>query len=131
MEQFFRAVALVLLSVILILILKGGSKGIGELLSLLVCCMVMGAAVSFILPVLDFIRSIRDVTGVNSSLVTILLKVVGISVTAEIASLICADAGNAALGKALQLMATAVTMCLSLPVFTSLLQLIEGILKGL
>lgn len=129
MEQFFRAVALVLLAVVFVLILKNSSKGIGELLSLLVCCMVMIAAVSYLEPVIAFVETVQDLSGLDGDMLKILLKVVGISVTAEIASLLCDDAGNSAMGKTLQILATAVILCLSLPMLTSLLRLIEGILK--
>lgn len=131
MEQFFRAVALVLLAVVLVLILKNSARGIGELLSLLVCCMVMALAMDYIQPVVEFIRSIRALGGLDTQMLTILLKVVGISVTAEIASLLCDDAGNSAMGKSLQFLSTAVIICLSLPMLTALLTLIEGILKSL
>ncbi len=129
MEQFFRAVALVLLAVVFVLILKNSSKGIGELLSLLVCCMVMMAAVSYLEPVIAFVETVQDLSGLDGDMLKILLKVVGISVTVEIASLLCDDAGNSAMGKTLQILATAVILCLSLPMLTSLLRLIEGILK--
>lgn len=129
MEQFFRAVALVLLAVVFVLILKNSSKGIGELLSLLVCCMVVMAAVSYLEPVIAFVETVQDLSGLDGDMLKILLKVVGISVTAEIAGLLCDDAGNSAMGKTLQILATAVILCLSLPMLTSLLRLIEGILK--
>ncbi len=131
MEQFFRAVALVLLAVVFILILRGSSKGIGELLSLLVCCMVMTTAIAYLKPVVEFIRSLQEISGLDAWILKTLLKVVGISVTAEIATVLCDDAGNAALGKALQYLATAVIVFLSLPLLTKLLQLIEGILDRL
>lgn len=131
MEQFFQAVALVLLAVVLILILKAGSGGIGQLLSILVCCMVVTAAIGYIRPVMAFVDSLQDIIGSNSQFLTIVLKVVGVSVTAEVASLLCDDAGNSALGKGLQFLATAVILWLSLPMLTSFLQLIEGILDRL
>lgn len=118
-----------LLATVFVLILKNSSKGIGELLSLLVCCMVMMAAVNYLSPVIDFIESVQALSGLDTDMLKILLKVVGISVTAEIAGLLCADAGNSAMGKTLQILATAVILCLSLPMFNVLLQLIEGILK--
>lgn len=120
---------MVLLAVVFVLILKNSSKGIGELLSLLVCCMVMMAAVSYLEPVIAFVETVQDLSGLDGDMLKILLKVVGISVTAEIASLLCDDAGNSAMGKTLQILATAVILCLSLPMLTSLLRLIEGILK--
>lgn len=118
-----------LLAVVFVLILKNSSKGIGELLSLLVCCMVVMAAVSYLEPVIAFVETVQDLSGLDGDMLKILLKVVGISVTAEIAGLLCDDAGNSAMGKTLQILATAVILCLSLPMLTSLLRLIEGILK--
>ena len=49
----------------------------------------------------------------------------------DVAGLICADAGNAAMGKGLQFMAVAVILWLSLPMMNALLELIEGILGNL
>lgn len=131
MEQFLRTVALVLLAVVFVLILRGSSKGIGELLTLLVCCMVMASAIEYLKPVLAFINSVQALIGVDSRFIKLLLKVVGIAATAEIAGLICDDSGNSAMGKALQILATAVIVCMSIPMLTALMELIEGIIKGL
>lgn len=131
MEQFLRTVALVLLAVVFVLILRGSSKGIGELLTLLVCCMVMASAIEYLKPVLAFINSVQALIGVDSRFIKLLLKVVGIAATAEIAGLICDDSGNSAIGKALQFLATAVIVCMSIPMLTALMELIEGIIKGL
>lgn len=131
MEQFLRTVALVLLAVVFVLILRGSSKGIGELLTLLVCCMVMASAIEYLKPVLAFINSVQALIGVDSRFIKLLLKVVGIAATAEIAGLICDDSGNSAIGKALLFLATAVIVCMSIPMLTALMELIEGIIKGL
>lgn len=131
MEQYFQAVAAVLLAVILVLVLKNGNRGIGELLSLLVCGMVITIAVGYIQPVVEFIRTVQNLAGLDSGMLKLLLKAVGISVTAEIAALLCDDSGSSAMGKTLQFLATAVIMCLSIPMLTELLGLIEGILGGL
>jgi hypothetical protein len=45
--------------------------------------------------------------------------------------MVCADAGNASLGKVLQILASAVILWLSLPVFTALIELIQKILGEL
>lgn len=131
MMQFFQAVAGVLLAVILVLMLKAGNPGIGGLLSILTCSMLLIAAVSYIRPITDFVESVTALTGLNDALVKMLLKIVGISITAEVAELICTDAGNHAIGKALQFLATGVIVCLAIPMMTAFLELIEGIMKGL
>ena len=46
----------------------------------------------------------------------------------EMAGMICSDAGNGSLGTALQLLASAVILWLSVPVFTALMNLIRQIM---
>ena len=67
----------------------------------------------------------------DHELLEVLLKVVGISLVAELASMICTDAGNAALGKVLQMLSTAVILCMSIPLLDKLLELISSILGGI
>ncbi len=131
MIHFFQAVTAVLLAVILVLVLKAGNPGIGGLLSVLTCAIVLIAALSNIRPIADFLGAVEAVAELDNSLVKTLFKIVGISVTAEIAELICTDAGNHAMGKALQFLATGVIICLAIPMMTAFLELIEGILRGL
>ena len=128
MDVFFRSVALVLVSVILVLVLNSGKNGIGVLLSVAVCCMVAFSALRVLEQARAFAASLQNVIALDSDLLQTLFKVVGISITAEIAGLICADSGNAAMGKALGFLASAVILWLSLPLLTALLELIEGIL---
>jgi hypothetical protein len=49
---------------------------------------------------------------------------------AEIAGLICTDAGNAALAKTIQILATAVILWLTLPLMQALLDLVRKIMEG-
>ena len=59
------------------------------------------------------------------------LKAVGIGLLAELTGQICADSGNASLGKSLQILATAVILWLMLPLFTQLIDLLEEILGAI
>lgn len=131
MDQFLQVVAAVLLAVILVLCLKQSQTGIGQLLSLLVCGMVIISAAAYIKPVIEFVNSVQRMSMVDSGMLNILFKVVGVSVTAEIAELICSDSGNSAMGKTVQFMASAVVVWLSIPLMSSLLELIEGVLSDL
>ena len=45
--------------------------------------------------------------------------------------MICEDSGNGALGKALQFLASAVILYLSLPLLSKLLDIVEGMLDNL
>ncbi len=131
MDKFFQAVALSLLAVILILVLQKQGKESAVLLSLLVCCTVGAAAFAFLEPVLELMERLQRIGSLDDPILHSLIKIVGIAITGEVASLICTDAGNASLGKVLSFMGTCVILWLSIPVLTTLLELVEGILEKL
>ena len=131
MEIFFQAAAAVLVTVILVLVLRKQGSEMSVLLSLLVCCMVGCLAAYFLVPVVQFLQRLQKLGALDGTFVNTLLKIVGICFTAEIAGLICEDSGNAALGKVLQFLASAVILYLSLPMLSKLLDLVEGILENL
>lgn len=116
------------MAVILTLVIRKQSSEISLLLSICVCCLVAGLAVGFMRPVMDFIRRLQSLGALDTDMLRILLKVVGVAFTAEIASLICEDSGNSAMGKTLQFLASGVILYLSIPMLTTLLDLVEGIL---
>lgn len=113
---------------ILSLVLSKQGTDISMLLTIAVCCMVIAAAFSYLSPVLDFARRLVEVGKLNHELLNVLLKVVGIGLVSQIAGYICADAGNQSLGKALQIMTTAVILWIAIPVLEEMLSLIETVL---
>lgn len=123
-----KATGLVLVGVILCLVLSGHSKQYSMLLTLAICAMVAVAAMAYIRPVLDFFIRLQASGNWNSELLSVLLKAVGIGVLSEIVALICADSGNASLGKTLQFMTVAVILWLSLPLFEGLMEIVEQLL---
>ena len=128
MELFWQGAAAVLLTVILGLALGSQKKETGILLTIAACCMVASIALSYLKPVIDFVQQLQDMGKLDREMLGILLKAVGIGLIGELASLICSDAGNGALGKTLQLLTSAVILWLSLPLLTGLLELIQEIL---
>jgi len=131
MELFWKGIGAVLMTVVLGLALSKNGKETGLLLSLAVCCMVACAAMAYLQPVIDFLRQLQNLGQLDNGMLGILLKAVGIALIGEIAALICADAGNAALGKTLQLLTSSVILWLSLPLMTQLLELIQEMLGEL
>lgn len=128
MDIFIKSVAGTFVALILYLILAKHGKDISTLLTAAVCCMLAIAAISYIQPVIAFIERLQQITKLDSEMLQIILRTVGIGLLAEITSLICSDVGNAAMGKSLQLLAGGVVLWLSLPLFTKLIDLIEEIL---
>lgn len=131
MTAFFQAAGAVLLGVVLIMSIRSQGKDIGLLLSIFLCVTLGCLAIGYLKPVIAFLQQLQSVGSLNSEMLGILLKITGIAFVAEIAALVCADAGNAAMGKTLQFLAVAVILYLSLPMLSKLLELVESILGNL
>lgn len=128
MDIFLKTSALALVVSVLYQMVSGRNKEFGTLLLALGCCIVLLTAMSYIEPVFAFIGKLQAVGKLNTEMLEILLKSVGIGILSEIAVLVCCDMGNASMGKTLQILSMAVILWLSLPLFSSLLDLIEKIL---
>ena len=131
MNIFLKAVAGVLVALILWISLGKQNKDFSALLTLLVCAMIFLASLSFLRPLVQFVQKLQVLGELDKNMVSIVLKSVGIGVIGEICALICKDAGNETLGKALQFLSATVVLWISIPVFEKLLTLLDGILGSL
>lgn len=131
MELFWKTAALVLLGVILVLTVGRQEKDLALVLTLAVCCMSAGAAVSLLEPVLDFLYELELLGDLQAGVLGILMKIAGVGLVTELMGMLCQDAGCGALGKSVQLLGSAMILNLSIPIFRMLVQLIQGILGEL
>ena len=131
MDIFIKASVLALIVSVLYQIVSGRNKEIGLLLVVLGCAIVLFMAISYMEPVFTFIQKLLVLGNLNTEMFSILLKSAGIGLLAEICVLLCNDMGNSSMGKALQVLATAVILWLALPMLSSLLDLIGEILGEL
>lgn len=128
MNLLLKVIAGVLISVVLYHLIPIERKELSLLLTIASSCMVCSTALSYLKPVISFLKDLQEIGKLNSGMFEILIKSVGVGLVAEISTLICKDFGNGALGKSVQFLATTVILSLSLPIFNELLQLIKNIL---
>ena len=131
MELFWKGTVAALIAAILALTLSKQEKDISLLLTLTGCTLVLLLVLEFLEPVIGFLRELQELGDLNADMLVVLLKVVGIGLISEIAALICTDAGNASLGKTVQILGTAAILWLSVPVLKMLLDMVKSILGGI
>ena len=117
-----------MIAVILCLILTKQAKEISVLLSMVVCTLLSFVIADLLSPVVDLFRSLEEIGQLDSSMIRIILKAVGISILGEISGAICVDSGLSAPGKGLKILCSTVILWMSVPLFQSLIQLLEEIL---
>ena len=131
MDDFWKTTALVLLTVILSLSLDKTKRDISAVMGIVALCVAACAAVTILNPVLNYLVELQRLFHLPDGLISILMKAVGIALVAELSASICADAGNASLGKMLQILGGAAVLTLSVPMFRTLMTIIREMIGGL
>lgn len=128
MDVFMKAAAAALITAILGLVLAKQGKDLSVLLTLVACCMIAATAIMYLNPLMQFFDRLVDATNLKAEHLKVVFKTVGIGLVGELVTLVCNDAGNAAVGKTIQILTSAVVLWLSIPLFESFLDLVQTIL---
>ena len=128
MGEYLRFAAAALSGLLLVLVVGRQSRDLGMLLSLAVCVLLALGAMEFLEPVMELLDELKRLGELDGGAVGILLRCAGIGMISELAGLLCADAGEGAMGKALQICANAAILWLSLPLLRQVLTMIGEVL---
>ena len=131
MEWFVQACAGVMVAVIMWIVLSKQGKEYALVLSIGSCCMALLVMLRFFEPILDLMNRLQALGNLQPEWLDVMLKAVGIGLLVEICGLICADAGNTALAKTIQILGAVAVLWLSIPLMNSLIKLLEQILGGI
>ena len=131
MEGFWKATAVIILTIILGVSLGKTEKDFSVVMSVAACCAVMVTVTRYLSEVIAFLWELGESCGYQNAFLDTLLKITGVALTTELTGMISTDAGNSSLGKAMHILGTAVILFLSLPMFESFFTIIQEILRML
>lgn len=128
MDIFWKAAAVMILTVILGTAIGKTEKDLSVILSILACCIILSTAVHYLSEVFRFLWELGYASESQNALAQTLLKISGVALITEITGMIGADSGNQSLGKAMQVLGSAAMLSLALPIFETFLAMIQDIL---
>lgn len=128
MDIFWKSVLLALVAAILGMQVNSQNGLFAVLLTLAATILISVGMADIFRPVLQLLNQLESIGNLQTDLLSILLKALGIGITSEIASLVCSDAGNASISKMIQLSANAAILYISIPVFSALLELLKKLM---
>lgn len=131
MDTFLKAIGCVLAALIIYLVLAKQNMDFSLLLTVAVCAIVIVVALQYIEPVFNLVKQLQSIGKLDSQMVGILLKSAGVALVSEIVEHICQDAGNGSMGKAVHILTAGIILWLSIPMFTTLLELVEELLVAI
>ena len=123
-DDLLKLSAMAVISCLLILTVKKQAPELGLILSLCACALGAGFLLETLRPVLLLAGSLAEKAGLEPELRAPLWKCLGLGLLTEL----CADAGESALAKLVELGGGILCLAVSLPLLQAVLALIEGLL---
>lgn len=128
MDIIFKIIGIALITVVAALIVKPVRNDFAMLITLVGGVIILALLLSSISSALTLITGIANKTGVNSGLLSIVFKIIGVGYLTEFSASICADAGSASLGDKVLLGGKIVILVMSLPIITNILNIVMELL---
>lgn len=124
-----KVVGIVLTALIINIVLKNYSKEFTFLINI-VCTIIIFTLISKDLKgIVDRLTSISNEISVLLPYIKIMLKILGISMIAQLLSDLCRDTGENTLANQTELSAKIIILVTALPLFTTIMDIMIGMLK--
>lgn len=108
-------------TLVIVLILKEYKKDFAIYAALIGGAIILFMSFETIRIIINFIEKISNNTSYNSELITILLKITGISILIEYAVSICKDANESSIGSKIDFAGKILIISMSIPIISSTL----------
>lgn len=127
MQSLLQVAVLGLLTVIFANLLRKNNHELSIVLSLASCVIIAVILIQLAKPLIEFMERLRSVSGLDKTLLTPLLKTIGIGLLTQISGNICADAGENAIAKLIEACGAVLALYVALPLFEAVLEMMESL----
>lgn len=126
--QIVKLVVFGIIGAILVITVQQQKKELALLLGIAIGAVMLLESSKGLSQVLTGLQQLADRAGISGRQMKLLLKLLVSSYVIEFGSEICKDAGQQALASKIQLGGRLMMMVMAMPIFTSLMELIAGLL---
>lgn len=130
MMTVWSMVGIAVVTALLALTLKGNAPTAATALSLVAGVMLLGAAISAALPLLDRVTALFTNDLLDAPFASVLLKALGIALLTQTAADVCRDAGENGLAGKVELGGQVLLLVCGLPLFEYTLDLLARVIDG-
>lgn len=128
MDIILKIIAVGLITCVATLIVRPIRSDFSIIIAIVGGLIILFMIVNYLSTVFDSLKNIINFTGLNSSLYTLLLKIIGVGYLVEFTASICSDTGNSSLGDKVLLGGKIIIMVMAMPIIMSILEIIMELL---
>ena len=128
MSELLKIVAIALITVFAYMVTKHVKPEIAVIIALVGSIIIISLTVTSLKTVITSFYGIFKTTGVDTVLLTPLLKIIAIGYVAEFGANVCVDAGASSIADKILFSAKVIILMLSLPIITEVIDMVVALL---
>ena len=126
--EIIKIIGIGLTALIIIILLKQYKPEFAIYISLLTGVLILLFVIDDLKGIINLLQTLANKASLNTTFLTILIKITGIAFLSEFAVSICKDAGEAAVASKIEIGTKIIIITKSIPIISSLLEIILKIL---
>lgn len=126
--EIIKIIGIALIALVIIIMLKQYRPEYAIFISILTGILILFLVMDKLTGIINLIQSIQNKFSINTQFIALLIKITGIAFLSEFAVSICKDSGEAAIASKVELGAKIIIISMSIPIISSLLEIILKIL---
>ena len=126
--EVIKIIGIALVALIIIILLKQYRPEFAIYISLLTGVLILLLVMDKLTGIINLLQSLATKTSINSTFLTLLIKITGIAFLSEFAVSICKDSGEEAIASKIEIGTKIIIISMSIPIISSLLEIILKIL---
>lgn len=126
--EVIKIIGIALVALIIIVLLKQYKPEYTIYISLLAGALIILLVMDKLTGIINLLQSLTNKTSINSTFLSLLIKITGIAFLSEFAVSICKDSGEAAIANKIEIGTKIIIISMSIPIITSLLEIILKLL---
>lgn len=126
--EVIKIIGIALVALIIIVMIKQYRPEYAIFISIMTGILILLLVMDRLTGIINLIQSIEDKFSINTQFIALLIKITGIAFLSEFAVSICKDSGEAAIASKIELGSKIIIISMSIPIISSLLEIILKIL---
>ena len=126
--EIIKIIGIALIALIIIILLKQYRPEFAIYISLLTGVLILLLVMDKLQGIIGLLQSLANKASINSTFLTLLIKITGIAFLSEFAVSICKDSGEGAIASKIEIGSKIIIISMSIPIISSLLEIILKIL---
>ena len=126
--EIIKIIGIGIISLIVLTIVKQYKPEFSAVISIVAGIIIFSLVFDRITGIVNILKTLTNKIGINSTYISILLKITGIAILTEFAVSVCKDAGETAIASKVDFGGKIIIISISIPIITALLEIIVQVM---